>query len=296
MRVFVTGATGFIGTEVVKELIGAGHQVVGLSRSEEKAASLSQAGAEVRLGTIDEVVRLASYAAEADGVIHLAFNHDFSDFGAICAQDRRAIEALGKGLAGSSKPLVVTSGTAMAIPVEGAPATEDGPTMEAAWNPRVLSEDLALALGKTGVNVSVVRLPQVHDPRKQGLLTYAIATAREKHVFAYVGDGQMRWPAAHVSDVARLYRLALERGARGARYHAVAEEGIAARDIAETVGKRLGLPLRSVAPAEAEAHFGWLARFVGHDMPASSAWTRQALNWEPTGPGLLEDLAALEIA
>ena len=297
MRVFVTGATGFIGTAVVRELLGAGHQVVGLSRSAEKAADLAEAGAEVRLGTIDEPDRLARHAAEADGVIHLAFNHeDFSDFPGICAQDRRAIEALGQGLAGSGKPLLVTSGTAMAIPVKGAPATEDGPTMEAAWNPRILSEDLALALGGKDVAVSVVRLPQVHDPRKQGFLTYAIATAREKGVFAYVGDGRNRWPAAHVSDVARLYRLALEKGVHGARYHAVAEEGIAARDMAEAVGTRLGLSVRSVTSAEAEAHFGWLARFIEADMPASSVWTRQALSWEPTGPRLLEDLARLEVA
>jgi nucleoside-diphosphate-sugar epimerase len=296
MRVFITGATGFIGTAVVKELIGAGHRVIGLSRSEEKAPALAAAGAEVRLGTIDEPDRVAGYAAEADGVIHLAFNHDFSDFAGICETDRRVIAALGAALAGSGKPLVITSGTALAIPVDGAPATEDGPVMGAERNPRIASEEAALALIGNGVKVSVVRLPQVHDPRKQGLLTYVIATAREKGMLAYVGDGGNRWPGAHISDVARLYRLALERDATGARYHAVAEEGIPMRDIAGVVSARLNLPTKSITPAEAQVFYGWLAMFVGHDVPASSAWTRKTLGWMPSGPTMLEDLARLEIS
>lgn len=292
MRVFVTGATGFIGTEVVKDLIGAGHQVIGLARSEEKAPALAAA---VRFGTIDEPDHLADHAAEADGVIHLAFNHDFSDFARICETDRQVIAALGTALAGSGKPLVVTSGTALARPVDGAPATEDGPPMGAEWNPRVASEEAALALVEKGVRASVVRLPQVHDPRKQGLFTYMIATAREKGVFAYVGDGRNRWPGAHVSDVARLYRLALERGTGGARYHAVAEEGVAVGEMVDVAARRLNLPTRSITADEARDFYGWIAMFVGHDIPASSAWTRRTLGWTPTGPGMLDDLARLTV-
>ena len=297
MRVFVTGATGFIGSRVVVELIEAGHQVVGLSRSESKAAALAATGAQVQLGTIEDVDLLRACADAADGVVHLAFNHD--DFGSgfleHCANDRRAIAAMGAAFAGSDRKLVVTSGTAMALPVDGKPATEDGPLLSAEVNPRVASEEAALALAGDGVNVSVVRLPQVHDPVRQGLTPMVTAIAREKGVFAYIGEGHNRWPAAHISDVPRLYRLALEKGAPGARYHAVAEEGIAMRDIAETIGKRLGLPTKSIPPAEAEAQYGWMARFVVHDMPASSAWTRATLGWTPTGPGLLADLARLEV-
>ncbi len=297
MRVFVTGATGFIGSKLVVELVGAGHQVVGLSRSEQKAAALAASGAEVRVGVVEDLGLLGACAAEADAVVHLAFNHD--DFGnrflESCTNDQRAIEAMGVALAGSGRKLVVTSGTAMALSVDGQPATEDGPLLPAAANPRAASEAVALAMVGKGVNVSVVRLPQVHDPVRQGLTPFVTARAREKGVFAYVGEGRNRWPAAHISDVPRLYRLVLEKGTVGARYHAVAEEGVAMRDIAETIARRLGLPTTSIAPEEVEAHYGWMARFVAHDMPASSAWTREALGWTPTGPGLLEDLARLEL-
>lgn len=295
MRIFVTGATGFIGSAVVAELIAAGHQVLGLCRSSAKAPALAAAGAEVFAGSIDDLDRIREGAAQADGVIHLAFNHDFSTFAANCEDDRRVIAALGDTLAGTRKPLVVTSGTAIANTVRGQPATEDAVAVSSAVIPRAASEEAASAVADAGGTVSIMRLPQVHDPVKQGLVTYAISVAREKGVFAYVGDGQTRWPAAHISDVARLYRLAIERAAAGAIYHAVAEEGVSARAIAETLGKRLILPVRSISAEEAPAHFGWLAMFAGHDMPASSAITRAVLGWEPTGPDLLTDLARLDL-
>lgn len=295
MRVFVTGATGFIGSAVVAELIVAGHQVLGLCRSDAKAAALAAAGAEVFAGSVDNLDRIQEGAAQADGVIHLAFNHDFSTFAANCEDDRRVIAALGVALSGTNKPLVVTSGTGIAKSVPGRPATEDDGAVSSTVIPRAASEEAARAVAAAGGNVSIMRLPQVHDPVKQGLVTPAIALAREKGAFAYVGDGQMRWAAAHISDVARLYRLAIERAAPGAVYHAVGEEGVSARAIAETLGKRLNLPARSISAEEAPAHFGWLAMFVSHDMPASSAITRAVLGWQPTAPDLLTDLARLEL-
>ncbi len=295
MRVFVTGATGFIGSAVVRELIGAGHQVTGLARSDSAAAALAAAGAEVHRGSIEDLDSLEQGAARSDGVIHLAFNHDFSQFKANCENDRRVIEALGAAVAGSRRPLIVTSGTGMANTVPGQPATEDGAVISSDVIPRAASEEAAASLAAAGVNVSVVRLPQVHDPVKQGLVTYLIAIAREKGLFAYVGDGRNRWPAAHVLDAAHLYRLALEKAEPGAIYHAAAEEGVTHRDMAETLGRRLGLPVRSIAAEQAQAHFGWLAVFVLHDMPASSERTRKALGWRPTGPGLLADLERLQI-
>ncbi len=295
MRVFVTGATGFIGSAVVKELIASGHQVLGLCRSDDKAAALAAAGAEVHRGSIEDLDSLEQGAARSDGVIHLAFNHDFSQFKANCENDRRVIEALGAAVAGSRRPLIVTSGTGMANTVPGQPATEDGAVISSDVIPRAASEEAAASLAAAGVNVSVVRLPQVHDPVKQGLVTYLIAIAREKGLFAYVGDGRNRWPAAHVLDAAHLYRLALEKAEPGAIYHAAAEEGVTHRDMAETLGRRLGLPVRSIAAEQAQAHFGWLAVFVLHDMPASSERTRKALGWRPTGPGLLADLERLQI-
>ena len=243
MRVFVTGATGFIGSAVVKELIAAGHHVLGLCRSNEKAAALVAAGAEVHRGAIEDLNSLKEGAARSDGVIHLAFNHDFSKFKANCEDDRRVIRALGSVLAGSDRPLIVTSGTGMANTVPGNAATEDGATISSELIPRAASEEAAASVAAEGVNVSVVRLPQVHDTVRQGLVTYAIATFREKGVCAYVGDGLNRWPAAHVLDVARLYRLAIEKAEPGAKYHAVAEEGVSMRDIAEAVGRRLMLPV-----------------------------------------------------
>lgn len=296
MRVFITGATGFIGSALVKELLDAGHEVLGLSRSDEGAAALRMAGAEAQRGSIEDLESLKMGAAGADGVVHLAFNHDFSRYLQNCEDDRRVIAALGSLLAGSDRPLIVTSGTGMVRGDAGRPATEADPPADSATVPRSASEEAAMAAAAQGANASVVRLPQVHDPRRQGLVSYAIAVAREKGVCAYVGDGANRWPAAHVLDVARLYRLALEKAERGATYHAVAEEGVPLRAITEALGDRLGLPVRSIGSDEAAAHFGWLAAFAGHDAPASSDETRRRLGWRPTGPGLIADLERLELA
>jgi nucleoside-diphosphate-sugar epimerase len=295
MRVFVTGATGFIGSALVRELIAARHQVLGLCRSDERAAALAAAGAEVISGSLENLDGLRAAAARSDGVIHLAFNHDFSKFVQNCEDDRRVIGALGAALAGSARPLIVTSGTGIANTVPGQPAREDNSTIGSDVIPRAASEEAAAALAADGVNVSVVRLPQVHDPLRQGLITYVIATFREKGVCAYVGDGHDRWPAAHVLDVARLYRLALEKAEPGAKYHAVAEEGVSMRAIAEALGRRLKLPVKSIAPDEAQAFFGWLAMFAGRDVPASSEQTRRKLGWQPTGPGMIADLERLEM-
>jgi nucleoside-diphosphate-sugar epimerase len=296
MRVFVTGATGFIGSAVVKELIAAGHHVLGLCRSNEKAADLAAAGAEVHRGAIEDLDSLKEGAARSDAVIHLAFNHDFSKFKANCEDDRRVIKSLGSVLAGSDRPLIVTSGTGMANTVPGKAATEDGATISSDLIPRAASEEAAASVAAEGVNVSVVRLPQVHDTVRQGLVTYAIATFREKGVCAYIGDGQNRWPAAHVLDVARLYRLAIEKAEPGAKYHAVAEEGVSMRDIAEAVGRRLKLPVKSIVSEEAPAFFGWLAMFATHDLPALSEQTQKKLGWRPTGCSLLTDLEHLRIS
>jgi nucleoside-diphosphate-sugar epimerase len=289
MRVFLTGATGFIGSAIISELINAGHQVLGLTRSDAGAQSLVAGGAEPHRGTLEDLESLRSGATQSDGVIHCAFDHDFSNFAANCQKDRRAIEALGAGLAESDRPLIITSGTGMGNARSGQPATEDTFNPDHP-NPRKASELAGASLLATGVNLSVVRLPQVHNTVKQGLITPAVAIAREKGVSAYVGDGLNRWPAAHVSDVARLYRLALEKREAGARYHAVAEEGVSVRDIAEVIGRGLKAPVVSMSPEEAAGHFGWLAMFAGLDLPASSAQTRERLGWRPTGPGLLADL------
>jgi len=287
MKVFVTGATGFIGSAVVQELIGAGHRVLGMTRSEAGAKSLIAAGAEAHLGTLEDLDSLTRGAAASDGVIHLAFNHDFSKFAENGELDRVAIETLGGALQGSDRPLLVTGGVALLAP--GRVVTEEMAPPTTSPLPRV-SEQAALALVPQGVRASVVRLPQVHDTVKQGLVTYLIAVAREKGVSAYVGDGTNRWAAAHVLDVARLYRLALEKQEAGARYHAVAEEGIPARDIAEVIGRGLKVPVVSLSPEEAAAHFGWLGMFVGLDLTASSALTQERLGWHPTGPGMIADL------
>ena len=289
MRVFITGATGFIGSVVIQELIQAGHQVLGLARSDAGAKSLTAAGVQVHRGDLEDLESLRSGAAMSDGVIHLGFNHDFSKFVEICETDRRAIEALGSALEGSDRPLIITSGTGMGTAVPGQPATEDhfDPNHP---NPRKASELAGVSVANRGVNVLVVRLPQVHDPFKQGLIPYVTAIAREKGVSAYVGDGLNRWPAAHVLDTARLYRLVLEKGIAGARYNAVAEEGVSMREIAEAIGRGLKVPVVSKSPEQAAEHFGWLGMFMGHDMPASSALTQELLGWRPTGPGLISDL------
>lgn len=293
MRIFVTGATGFIGSAVVRELLGAGHQVLGLTRSESGAKALAEAGAEVHRGSLEDLESLRRGAAATDGVIHLAFNHDFSKFAENCETDRKVIETLGAALAGSDRHLIITSGTAIANAVPGQLAREDNPAVSSMAIPRAVSEEAARAVAARGGKVSVVRLPQVHDPVKQGLVTYAIALAREKGVSAYIGEGQNRWAAAHISDVARLYRLVFEKQA-GATYHSVAEEGVSMRDIAEVIGRGLKVPVVSVPAEEAGAHFGWLAMFANHDMPASSAQTRAQLGWNPTGPGLIADLERMD--
>ena len=289
MRIFLTGATGFIGSALVAELIRAGHQVTGMTRSDAGAQALIDAGAEVHRGTLENPESLREGAAKADGVIHLAFDHDFSRFAANCEKDERAIAALGSALAGTDRPLIITSGTGMGSREHGQPATEDVLDRNHP-NPRIASEFAGNALLDAGINVSVVRLPQVHNPLRQGLITPLIAIARERGVVAYVGNGDNRWPACHLSDVARLYRLAVEKGERGARYHAVAEEGVRSREIAEALGRGLRLPVVSIAPDEAEAHFGWMGMFVGLDMPASSSQTQARLGWRPIGPALIADL------
>jgi nucleoside-diphosphate-sugar epimerase len=296
MRVFVTGATGFIGSAVVKDLIAAGHQVTGVYRSDEKAPALAAAGAEVYRGSIDDPDSLKDGAARSDGIIHLAFNHDFSKFAANCETDRRVIEALGSVLAGSHRPLIVTSGTAIAKVPPGELAKEDAPAIAATDFPRAASEETTAKLAADGLNTSIVRLPQVHDPERQGLVSYWIAIAREKGVFAYVGEGRNRWAAGHISDVARLYRLAIEKSEPGAIYNAVGEEGVPARDIAETLGRRLKVPVKSITPEEAGSYFGWLAHLAARDMPASSELTQKKLGWRPTGPGLIADLERLPVS
>jgi nucleoside-diphosphate-sugar epimerase len=292
MRIFVTGAPGFIGSALVPELIEAGHQVLGLTRSEAGAEKLRGAGAEVLHGNIEDLESLRRGAADSDGVIHLAFNHDFSQFQKNADNDREAIVAIGEVLLASNRPFVNTSGTAIAANVDGKPSTEDSPT--ASWNPRAASEVATKELTARGVNTSVVRLPQVHDTRKQGPVPYLLAVAREKGVSAYIADGSNRWPAAHVSDVARLYRLVFEKAERGAIYHAVDEEGVSMKAIVEAHARGLKVPVISIKPEEAEAHFGWLARFAEHDMPSSSALTQEKLNWKPTGPGLIADLDGMD--
>ncbi|MDN7654637.1 SDR family oxidoreductase [Burkholderia multivorans] len=290
MRVFATGATGFVGLPTVKELIAAGHRVLGLARSDEGEKSLAAIGADVHRGSLEDTESLRAGAAAADAVLHLGFVHDWSNFAQSCEIDRRAIEALGSVLAGSDRLLIVTAGTA-GLAAPGRLATEDDDVPPDFPFPRV-SEQTARAL--KGVRSAVVRLPQVHDTVRQGLLTYAVAVAREKGVSAYVGEGRNRWAAAHISDVARLYRLALEKNEAGAKYHAVAEEGIPMRDIAEAIGRALKVPVASLSAEEAPAHFGWLAAFAGHDLVASSEKTRKVLGWNPTGPGLIADLERIE--
>jgi nucleoside-diphosphate-sugar epimerase len=292
MRVFVTGATGFIGIPTVKELIAAGHTVLGMARSEEGAKSLAAIGADVLRGSLEDLDSLRQGASASDAVIHLAFIHDWSKFAENCEIDHRAIEALGSVLAGSDRPLIVTGGLA-GLAGPGHVAIEDDVIAPDFPFPRV-SEQTALSL--KGVRASVMRLPQVHDPVKQGLITPAIEVYREKGVCAYIGDGHNRWPAAYVLDVARLYRLAIEKAEANAKYHAVAEEGVPLKDIAEAIGRRLEIPVKSIAPEEAQDHFGWLAMFAGHDAPASSEQTRKKLGWQPTGPALIADLDELRIS
>lgn len=285
MRVFVTGATGFVGAAVVNELIAAGHQVLGLVRSDAGAEVLKAAGAEAHRGALDDIDSLRRGAAAADAVIHTAFIHDFSKFKENCEIDRCAVAAMGEVLAGTGKPLIVTSGTGL---VQGRIATEDAAPANSV-NPRVASEEAAADVAARGVRTMILRLPQVHGDGDHAFVPLLINLAREKGVAAYVGDGSNRWPAVHRFDAARLYRLALEKG-KSFRYHAVADEGVPMRDIAEVIGRRLNLPVVSQSPEQAAAHFGWFIHFAAADMPASSAKTRAELGWQPTGPALLPDI------
>ncbi|MEZ4451314.1 MAG: SDR family oxidoreductase [Nannocystaceae bacterium] len=290
MRVFVTGATGFIGSAVVQELIGAGHEVIGLARSDGAARALEGAGAGVHRGDLEDLEGLGRGAAAADAVIHTGFIHDFTRFREVCEADRRAIEALGAALVGGDRPLLVCSGTGLLT--RGALATED--QVHAIGSdafPRVMTEEAVDALVARGVRVGTVRLPQVHGEGDRGFVPMLIDIARARGVSAYVGDGANRWPSAHRLDVARLFRLALVSPfAAGARFHAVAEDGVRVRDIAGSIGRHLGIPVVTRSAEEAPEHFGWFANFAAMDGPASSERTRRALGWEPVEIGLMEDL------
>jgi nucleoside-diphosphate-sugar epimerase len=287
MRVFVTGAAGFIGTATTEELIANGHEVLGLARSDANAKALEKMGAEVHRGSLEDLDSLRKGAKETDGTIHLAFIHDFSKFAENGQIDKHAIDAMGNVLAGSNKPFIVTSGTLLVAP--GRLATEEDSV--APGLPRV-SETAGLAFAARGVRAMAVRLPQVHGgDGKSGLVNWLLTIAREKGVSAYIGDGGNRWSGAHRLDVARLYRLALEKGLAGTSYHAVADEGVTARDIAEIIGRHLKLPVISISPEEASAHFGMMAMFAGMDGAASSALTQQWLGWKPAQIGLIADIS-----
>jgi nucleoside-diphosphate-sugar epimerase len=289
MRIFLTGATGFIGTALVTQLIATGYRVVGLTRTQAGAESLAAAGAEAYFGDIEDLDSLRRGAMLCDGVIHTAFDHDFSNFVANCEKDRQAITAMAEVLQGTQRPLIITSGVGMGSGQQNTPAVETHFNAQHE-NPRKASELAGLEALNNGVNVSVVRLSQVHNPIKQGLITPLIDIARQKGVSAYVDDGQNRWSAVHISDAAVLYVLALQKNQPGSRYHAVAEEGITMREIAETIAHALEVPAVCLNRSQAADHFGWMDKFVAQDMSASSLLTQQSLAWQPKGPGLIDDL------
>tara|TARA_R110001632_G_scaffold50409_1_gene125790 strand:- start:63303 stop:64187 length:885 start_codon:yes stop_codon:yes gene_type:complete len=280
MRVFITGATGFIGSAIIPELLNAGHQVLGLTRSDEGEKFLRTSGAEVLRGEMSDLESLERGASISNGVIHAAFNHDFSNFVENCELDRRAIEAIGSALEGSNKPFIITSGLPLPLSPNSLTSEEDDVPSDSGGSPRV-SEQTAMTLVERNINASVVRMSQAHDINKQGLATFMMAIAREKNVSAYVGDGLNQWAAVHRLDAASLYRLALEKGSAGAKYHAVSEESIHIKDIAEAIGRRLNIPVVALSSEEAKHHFGWLGFPVSMDAPASSVLTRQRLGWQP---------------
>jgi nucleoside-diphosphate-sugar epimerase len=292
MRIFLTGATGFIGSAVLPKLLEAGHEVIGMSRSDEGARRLEAAGAKAHRGTLEDLASVRAGAEQAEAVIHTAFDHDFSRFVENCEKDRRVIGALGDALRGSDRPLLITSGVGIGSPGHGQPAREDI-FDDSHPNPRIASERAGNALLEAGLNVSVMRLPQVHDTEKQGLITPLVEIFRRNGVAAYVGDGRNRWAAGHRSDVALLYRLAIERKEPGARYNAVGEEGVEVRTIVETLARGLGVTATSITPDKAAEHYGWMAMFAAMDISASSAQTRETLGWRPEGPGLIADLEAM---
>jgi len=286
MKVFVTGASGFIGSAVVQELLNAGHEVTGLARSDESAKSISEAGARALKGSLDDLDSLKRGASAADGVIHTAFIHDFSQYAKAADADKVAIEAMGNVLAGSDRPLIVTGGI-LGLEKENGFITEN---MAAPPFPRA-SETAALALADNNVNASVIRLPpSVHDKGDKGFIPFIIATARRKGVAAYVGDGNNRWPAVHRLDATHLFRLALEKAIKGARYNAIGDKGIPMRELAEVIGKYLDLPVKSISPDKAVEHFDWMGRFIVFDAPATANKTQEQLGWAPTHIGLIEDM------